>query len=467
VEDVTNEIAREIRFSPSMLSRQVGGMSGYKKLTPAQARVLAKYSGVRLPHVSNPLIYGFRPSLPKTEHKTLLVLVLGGQMRVMRESGHLPGTHPESVVGAHSFAHYRLLADPSFLSPERHESGGNPRTARPSFLARVLGSTRTREIEAMSYLVILHDETSPWNEELFRIHSRHSSLKAAERAMHSLPARLASRSGIMRYRDLPAHLKGLPGAARHEAGKNPRTARSKKPKAKFASGDLVASVRVTKTPDFAPVASGSLAKIIRSDKETGRYFVMWLKSEKTGWYSDDLFERADAGLGARHERGGNPSTGASKGASAHHPSLMGFRSPPKEIAHGFKMRVVLGAKNAGLSAGKMSHRNVYFGASGGGGRSRGFVGKKGTVYSQSASLYSIPIHHGPDTIGFAQLYLHEGGDVSEQLTTANRQDTLSSLDFGWLASKSAQFRGLGRAGGAVSVKDAALKAKVKALVGKK
>ena len=429
-----------------MLSRQVGGMSGYKKLTPAQARVLAKYSGVRLPHVSNPLIYGFRPSLPKTEHKTLLVLVLGGQMRVMRESGHLPGTHPESVVGAHSFAHYRLLADPSFLSPEKHESGGNPRTTRPSFLTRVLGSTRTREIEAMSYLVILHDETSPWNEELFRIHSRHSSLKAAERAMHSLPARLASRSGIMRYRDLPAHLKGLPGAARHEAGKNPRTARSKKPKAKFASGDLVASVRVTKTPDFAPVASGSLAKIIRSDKETGRYFVMWLKSEKTGWYSDDLFERADAGLGARHERGGNPSTGASKGASAHHPSLMGFRSPPKEIAHGFKMRVVLGAKDAGLSAGKMSHRNVL-------------------VSWRKSSLYSIPIHAGTDTIGFAQLYIHEDGSSYEQLTTANRAETYSTLDFGWLSSKSAQFRGLGRAGGAVSVKDAALKAKVKSLVG--
>ena len=312
------------------------------------------------------------------------------------------------------------------------------------------------------------------------------------------------------------------GAAKHESGGNPRTTRSKKPKAKFASGDFVTSVRVTKTPDFAPVASGSLAKIIRSDKETGRYFVMWAKSEKTGWYHDDLFERADAGLGARHERGGNPHVSprfyivfrgkigrvvASQGeaekiafddydgktrvvgeaglralgldpnrqadwtvsrsapSAARHerggnPSLMGFRSPPKEIAHGFKMRVVLGAKNAGLSTGKMTHRNVFFGSSG-----REFAGKEGTAFSRKASLYEIPVYAGSDTIGFAQLYLHPGGGVDEQLATANRTEVLSSLDFGWLASKSAQFRGLGKAGGAVSVKDAALKAKVKSLVG--
>lgn len=249
------------------------------------------------------------------------------------------------------------------------------------------------------------------------------------------------------------------GAAKHESGNNPRTARSKRPKARFESGEFVKNVRVTKTPDFEPVATGTLAKIIRQDKESGRYFVLWTWNQKTGWYEEDLFEPADmgGGAGARHERGGNPHT-----ASKHHPSLMGFRSPPKEIAHGFKMRVVIGAKNAGLSAGKMTHRNVFFGSSG-----QGFTGKEGAAFSRKASLYEIAIREGADTIGFAQLYLHEGGGVDEQLTTANRQDTLSTLDFGWLSSKGAQFRGLGRAGGAVSVKDAALKAKVKSLVGKK
>jgi len=235
------------------------------------------------------------------------------------------------------------------------------------------------------------------------------------------------------------------GAAKHESGGNPRTTRSKRPKARFESGEFVKNVRVTKTPDFEPVATGTLAKIIRQDKESGRYFVLWTWNQKTGWYEEDLFEPADmgGGAGARHERGGNPHT-----ASKHHPSLMGFRSPPKEIAHGFKMRVVLGAKDAGLSAGKMSHRNVL-------------------VSWRKSSLYSIPIHAGTDTIGFAQLYIHEDGSSYEQLTTANRAETYSTLDFGWLASKGAQFRGLGRAGGAVSVKDAALKAKVKALVGGK
>lgn len=77
------------------------------KLSPTQSAVLAKYAGRTLSYVSKAPIYA--PELrytPAREHKTLLGLILGGRMRVLRVPGPQPSGEPPGSEWHTS--HYRL-----------------------------------------------------------------------------------------------------------------------------------------------------------------------------------------------------------------------------------------------------------------------------------------------------------------------------------------------------------------------
>lgn len=80
------------------------------KVTEAGARVLAKYDGVALEYVSNPLVYSnvFR-YIGKVEHKTLLRLFLGGHVQVFRKDGPL-GVR---TIGGEAHYHYVIKANNS------------------------------------------------------------------------------------------------------------------------------------------------------------------------------------------------------------------------------------------------------------------------------------------------------------------------------------------------------------------
>lgn len=105
-EDVTERMAYELR---NFRGPQFAKLTPMTRLTPAGAIVLQRHDGMRLAHVSMPLIYDDPVwRMPKTPHKTLIRLVLGGHMRVYRVLGPLPGDHPPSRVGARSHVHYLL-----------------------------------------------------------------------------------------------------------------------------------------------------------------------------------------------------------------------------------------------------------------------------------------------------------------------------------------------------------------------
>lgn len=107
-EDVTERVASDITYA-ARSSKLAAGVAEAKALTPAREAVLDKLNGRRLGFVSNAVIYdeGMR-DLSKTEHKIALGLVLGGQLRVLKVLGALPGTHARSRIGADGPSHYVL-----------------------------------------------------------------------------------------------------------------------------------------------------------------------------------------------------------------------------------------------------------------------------------------------------------------------------------------------------------------------
>jgi hypothetical protein len=109
--DVTEAIARELRHGHTV-PIQLRQMKSMDKLTPAGRRVLAEWSGVRLGYVSRALVYDqrIRRHIDRRDHKTLIRLVFGGHLRVVRVARPLPGDHPPSRVGAHEPYHYELRA---------------------------------------------------------------------------------------------------------------------------------------------------------------------------------------------------------------------------------------------------------------------------------------------------------------------------------------------------------------------
>lgn len=106
--DVTEQIVADVRYART-LPAHLRNLRPATKLTPAGRAVLDTIDGTRLGYVSNPLVYEstFR-HWPKQRHKTLLRLLLGGHVRVLRVDGPLPGEHLPGRVGAHADNHYLL-----------------------------------------------------------------------------------------------------------------------------------------------------------------------------------------------------------------------------------------------------------------------------------------------------------------------------------------------------------------------
>ena len=111
--DVTERISSDIRYAATS-SKLAAGVKAVKDTTPARALVLAKLDGRELGFVSNAVIYDVgMKDLSKGEHKTALGLILGGQLRVMKVHGPLPGVHSQHRIGASGPWHYVLRVAPS------------------------------------------------------------------------------------------------------------------------------------------------------------------------------------------------------------------------------------------------------------------------------------------------------------------------------------------------------------------
>lgn len=106
--DVTEQTIRDLQIGcPAHLR----GLLPAPRVTSLGRSVLDAVHGMRLGFVSHAVVYGAPlDRWPKRRHKTLLRLLLGGHVRVLRVPGPLPGEHPPSRVGAHADHHYLLIA---------------------------------------------------------------------------------------------------------------------------------------------------------------------------------------------------------------------------------------------------------------------------------------------------------------------------------------------------------------------
>lgn len=111
-EDVTDRIVSQ--YTNRLRRLRLGAIKPMTKITDAGRRVLEKFDDLTLGYVSNPLMFDESVKrLPKRDHKTLIRLILGGHMRIMRIPGDLPGNHKDSRIGAKAGYHYRLKAQAS------------------------------------------------------------------------------------------------------------------------------------------------------------------------------------------------------------------------------------------------------------------------------------------------------------------------------------------------------------------
>jgi hypothetical protein len=108
-EDVTDRFNSEITSSFVVLPAHLKGLKPMTKLTPAGKSVLAKFDGQELGFVSKAPVYDDAVKrLKKVEHKTLIRLLLGKHLRLIKVDGPLPGVHKPSRIGADNLYHYVL-----------------------------------------------------------------------------------------------------------------------------------------------------------------------------------------------------------------------------------------------------------------------------------------------------------------------------------------------------------------------
>jgi hypothetical protein len=110
-DDETERMISELQYGPlPQQLRKVSPVHGCR-LTEPQRRVLAKIDGMRLPFISKPLVYAREiDRLPARERKTVLALLYGRAIRVVRERGPLPGEHERYEIGASAPYHYKIEA---------------------------------------------------------------------------------------------------------------------------------------------------------------------------------------------------------------------------------------------------------------------------------------------------------------------------------------------------------------------
>jgi hypothetical protein len=108
-EDVTDRFNSIITTSFASIPQYLKGLKPMTKLTPAGRRVLAKFDGQELGYISKAPVYDDPVKrLKKTEHKTLIRLLLGKHLRLIKVDGPLPGDHRPSRIGTDALWHYVL-----------------------------------------------------------------------------------------------------------------------------------------------------------------------------------------------------------------------------------------------------------------------------------------------------------------------------------------------------------------------
>ncbi len=110
-EDDREISVRSIRQDYSR-NRVFNALTPMKKITPKGIKIRDRFNGHLMGFVSEVLIYDSSLRyLSKRDHNTLLRLVLGGHLRLIRKDGPLPGEPPQSRrVGANLSNHYQLIA---------------------------------------------------------------------------------------------------------------------------------------------------------------------------------------------------------------------------------------------------------------------------------------------------------------------------------------------------------------------